>query len=350
MRPAIFIISWMLLIGISACDSGSTFTRATGIAYEVIVVMDKAGWDSDAGEAIKSDLTSPLPYLLQEEPSMRYTYVRPDQFDGLFHYVRNILIVNINKDMYTKATLIPEYDKWARGQCIFYLNSPNYEKIELFLAEYPNIISRAFNDVEMNRTANFLRETYSPVVMEKVKDKFGISLNAPSDIVSFKEGDDCLWFSNDAPSGRMDLLVYSFPYTNRNQFTLDYLVAKRDQITKKMIPGAFPGSYMSTEKRVVDYQSIKFHGEYCGVLRGLWRMEGGDMMGGPFVSYARVDVPNQRVIVTEGFVYEPQKDKRNFIRRLEASLRTTLFPDEQADNSVETTVETAIEEPKKEEK
>jgi len=35
------------------------------------------------------------------------------------------------------------------------------------------------------------------------------------------------------------------------------------------------------------------------------------------------------VIVTEGFVYEPNEDKRKYIRSLEAALRTTLLPDEQ---------------------
>jgi hypothetical protein len=32
--------------------------------------------------------------------------------------------------------------------------------------------------------------------------------------------------------------------------------------------------------------------------------------------------------VTEGFVYEPNKEKRNYIRRLEAALHTTRFADE----------------------
>ena len=125
----------------------------------------------------------------------------------------------------------------------------------------------------------------------------------------------------------MDLFVYSFPYVDRNTFTLDYLVAKRDSFAKNMIPGSFEGSYMATEKRVVDYEASTLNGKYCGILRGLWRTEG-DMMGGPFVSYARVDEPNRRVIVTEGFVFEPRKAKRNYIRRLEAALQTTRFANE----------------------
>lgn len=319
----------ILLIGLSGCDSGSSVTRATGIAYEVIVVMDKAAWDGLAGIVIKEELTSPVPYLPQAESSMRYTYVRPDLFDGLLKHVRNILIINIDANAYTKATLLKESNKWAKGQAVLYLNAPDAESIEFFLNKNRRVIVEYFNKEEMKRSQAFLRQTYSPVVMDSVQEKFDIRLYAPSDIKSAKAGEDFLWFSNDAAVGRMDLIVYTFPFVDDSTFTLNYLVAKRDSFLKENIPGVFPGSYMSTEKRVVDYSATTMNGKYCGILRGLWRMEGGDMMGGPFVSYARVDAPNKRVIVTEGFVFEPSKEKRNYIRRLEAALQTTLFPDEQ---------------------
>jgi len=329
----LFFISILLLVsGLFSCNSrggsSSALTRATGIAYEVIVVMDKVFWDGDAGIAITKELTSPVPYLLNSEPSMRITYVRPDLFKGFLKSVRNILIVNINISGYTKVSLLGESDRWARGQSVVYLNAPDVQSVETWLTENHRAIVNHFEKEEMRRTTDFLRATYSHTVMEKVKNMFDITLFAPSEIMSFKEGDDCLWFSNDAANGRMDLLIYSFPYTDKNTFTLEYLVAKRDSIAKKMIPGSFENTYMSTEKRVVDYFPSTLNGKYCGVLRGLWRMEGGDMMGGPFVSYARVDEPNRRVIVTEGFVYEPQRNKRNYIRRIEAALNTTLFPDE----------------------
>jgi hypothetical protein len=286
-------------------------------------------WDGLAGDIIKEELTSPVPYLPQAESSMRYTYARPDQFDGILKYVRNILIIHIDKNSYTKVSLIRESNKWAQGQAVLYLNAPDAESIDLFLNKNARFIVQHFNKEEMNRAQAFLKQTHSLVVMDHVKELFGIMLYAPSDIKSFKKAEDFLWFSNDAATGRMDILTYSFPFVDEGTFTLDYLVAKRDSVLKENIPGAFPGSYMSTEKRVVDYSATTMNGKYCGILRGLWRMEGGDMMGGPFVSYARVDAPNKRVIVTEGFVYEPRKDKRNYIRRLEAALQTTLFPDEQ---------------------
>jgi hypothetical protein len=339
MKHLIFFLLISLIPGLSACDSAPSVSRATGIAYEVVVVMNKVAWDSSTGEAVKEELTSPIPYLPQPESSMRITYVRPDQFDGLLKYIRNILIVNIDEKMYTKVSLRKETDKWVRGQAVLYLNAPDGQSVETYLTENPRVLVKLYTEEEMNRTSDFLHEKYSLVVMEKVKEKFGIELYAPADIESSKDSTDCLWFSNDAVVGRMDLLIYSFPYTDPHTFTLDYLVAKRDSVTKYMIPGAFPGSYMSVEKRVVAYFPSTLHGKYCGILRGLWRMEGGDMMGGPFVSYARVDEQNNRVIVTEGFVYEPNKEKKNYIRRLEAALRTTRFPNDTTDSGQEKTAE-----------
>ena len=62
-------------------------------------------------------------------------------------------------------------------------------------------------------------------------------------------------------------------------------------------------------------------------MRGLWKMVG-DLMGGPFVSIARVDEANGRIVVAEGFVYAPETKKRNFIRKLEAALYTLRLSDE----------------------
>ena len=340
MKQIIIISLVSLLVGLCSCNSSPTFTRASGAPYEMVVVMDKAIWDSPTGEIVKEELIAPVPYLPEAESAMRLTYTRPDQFESFLMYVRNILFVNIDKNQYTIVSLQKSSDRWAQGQAILHLNAPDASMLEEYLAENKGILVNYYNKEEMRRSREFLGVTYSTFVMEKVKDKFGITINAPNDITAFKDGTDCLWFSNDATVGRTDLLIYTFPYTDISNFTLEYLVAKRDSVAKAMVPGSFEGSYMSTEKRVVDYFSTKINGKYCGILRGLWRMEGGDMMGGPFVSYARVDEQNQRVIVTEGFVFEPRKEKKNYIRRLEAALQTTRLPDELAiANTANSTIE-----------
>ena len=68
-------------------------------------------------------------------------------------------------------------------------------------------------------------------------------------------------------------------------------------------------------------------GDYAFEARGLWEMRN-DAMGGPFVSHARVDRTNGRIVVVEGFVYNPGKLKRDQIRKLNAALYTLKLPQE----------------------
>ena len=45
-------------------------------------------------------------------------------------------------------------------------------------------------------------------------------------------------------------------------------------------------------------------------------------LGGPFVSLAYPDSAQGRLLVTEGFIYSPDTNKRDLVRRMEAALRT----------------------------
>ena len=90
------------------------------------------------------------------------------------------------------------------------------------------------------------------------------------------------------------------------------------------ISGEFEGSYPCTEQnygllyRRVQLGETKARAE----VRGLWKMTGGAMMGGPFVCQAIVDEAAGKVYVVEGFVYRPNEDKLHLIRMMEAALYT----------------------------
>ena len=327
MKTHSLIISFvMLLLVMGACSSGPVMRNSTGFAYEIVVVMNKADWDAAAGKAIKAELTSDVPGLPQSEPAFKITYVTPDQFNGLLTYVRNIFVVNINPSQYTKVSLKSEKNKYAKNQMVLVMSSPSADAITAYVAEHPRDIVDFFNKCETDRTISQLQKDYSSIVMDHVKRDFGIELKVPANMTYYRDTTGFFWASNNAKTGRTDLIVYSFPYTDQNTFTEAYLVAKRDSVLKVNLPGSFPNSYMTTETRAgLTYTPTTVDGQYCGVLRGLWRMEG-DMMGGPFVSHARLDEKNNKVVVVEGFVFAPETDKRNFIRRIESSLHTLRFP------------------------
>jgi len=330
MRTHLFIISLLSILLLGGCKGGSPLEkRATGLAYEVVVTAKSDIWNGAAGRAIKDDLTSSVPGLNQSEPSMRITYATPENFNGLMTYVRNIVILNIDPATYTKVSVKTEKDRWANGQMVVTINAPNAEEVVEYEKNNENVLAKFFTQIEMGRAAALLEKTYSVPVMETLQKKFDVILKIPADLTFTRDTAGFFWATNNAGSGRMDIVVYTFPYTDENTFTRDFLIAKRDSVMKINMPGSFPNSYMTTETRYVmpSYTPITVNGKYCGVLRGLWRVQG-DMMGGPFVSHARLDELNNRIVVAEAFVYAPETDKRNFMRRLEASLFTLRLPGE----------------------
>lgn len=327
-RNSLLIGLCMMTALLMSCTSSPVGKRATGLAYEVVVVMKSAEWEGPSGKAVKQQLTSDVPGLPQSEPALRVTYADPSQFNGLLTYVRNILIVNIDPNIYTKASLGFESDRWATGQVVVTLTAPSEEVLLEYMEANPRTLVDFFVKVETDRAVARLEKEYSTVVAEHLRANHNLMLKAPADMTYYRDTTDFFWASNNANTGRTDLIVYTFPYTDPNTFTADYLVAKRDSVLKVNLPGAFPDSYMTTESRFgIDYTPITVNGKYCGVVRGLWKMVG-DMMGGPFVSHVRLDEKNNRVVVAEGFVFAPETDKRNFIRRVEASLYTLSLPGE----------------------
>lgn len=319
------------LIALASCDSKPVGVNAIGLPYEIAVSAEQDVWGDSAGYAIKDELEIAILGLPQSEPTMKVMYVAPNNFDGMMKYVRNILIVEVNDAKYTKVTFKTEKNKWVDRQVVGYLTSPDKNQLVQYMKENRRLLADFYTKAEMERMGNIYRESYSSTIMEKVKSRLDVRIYAPTEMTYFKDTTNFFWTSNNANSGRMDLVVYDFPYVDKETFTKDYLVAMRDSIMGANIPGSFPNSYMATNKLLTDYSSITLNGKYCGVLRGLWHMEG-DMMGGPYVSIARLDEVNNRVVVAEGFVYAPETDKRSYIRRIEAALYTLLLPGETLPN------------------
>jgi hypothetical protein len=329
MKTNVIALLPALLIAWTSCG-GPLEKKATGMMFEVVVVMEQDDWKGEVGEAIKGDLLSDIPGLPQSEPTMKIMYTSPSQFDGMLTYVRNILRVTINPNRYTKVSLHTQKDVWTNGQIVVLMNAPAGSSIVEYMKEHERILANYYTAIERRRLTAQLEKKYHQPLTRKIEDKFGVTVKVPTTFAACKEdGENFFWASDNAVSGRTDMVVYTFPYESTETFTLDYLVAKRDSVMKINMSGTFPNTYMTTETSYAEpsYKAITVNGKYCGELRGLWKMKG-DMMGGPFVSHARVDEVNNRIVVVEGFVYAPETDKKNYIRRIEAALYTLHLPGE----------------------
>ena len=196
----------------------TTFRRATGWPYEVVVVMEKDAWQGESGDLLRMQLQASLPALPQSEPTMRVTYVEPAQFDGMLKYMRNILLVSLDADRYTQTRLSMNEDRWAKGQCIISLHAPNEQLLTEYLLLHTETVVDHFNQAERNRWIQALNEDYRLSVEATMRSQFGYPLHVPRDVRVGKVSDQFMWASNNANRGRMDLIAYTFPLHDAGGF------------------------------------------------------------------------------------------------------------------------------------
>lgn len=301
--------------------------NASGLPYEMLVVMDEEQWERPLGRAVFGVLDSDVPGLPQSERSFRISRVDPSAFkSNMFRIMRNVIKVDI-QNIYTQPKFKFARNVYSYPQMVMTLQAPDEASLAKYVEDNGQSIIDFFTKAEMNRQIENLREKHNPEVSRFAKEIFDVDVWVPWELNKFKKGKNFFWASTDVGKKDMNLVLYSYPYTDTNTFTLDYFLQKRDSVMKVNIPGGPEGSYMTTNHEMVYVEDATVRGKYAQVARGLWRVQG-DRMGGPFVSHSRVDEVNGRVIVAEAFIYAPESLKRDLIRRMEAALYTLQLPAE----------------------
>ena len=318
--------------------------NASGLPYEMLVVMDEEQWERPLGRAVFNVLDTDVPGLPQSERSFRISRVDPSGFNSnMFRIMRNVIKVDI-QNIYTQPKLKFSRNVYAYPQMVMTLQAPDEASLAQYVEENAQSIIDFFTKSEMNREIENLREKHNPDVSLMAKEIFGVDVWVPWELNQFKKGKDFFWASTNVGKKDMNIVLYSYPYTDKNTFTLEYFLNKRDSVMKANIPGGPEGSYMTTQHDYVYVQDATVHGKYAQVARGLWRVQG-DRMGGPFVSHSRVDELNGRIIVAEAFVYAPESLKRDLMRRMEAALYTLQLPEEKEVNNLSYNLEEIVIQP-----
>ena len=323
---------------------GFMMPNATGLPYEMLVVLDDAQWERPLGRAVFNVLDTDVPGLPQSERSFRITRVNPEGMSSnMFRIMRNIIKVDI-QNIYTQPKLKFSRDVYSHPQMVMTLQAPDEASLTKYVEENAQSIIDFFTRAEMNREIANLREEHNPDVSRLAKEILGVDVWVPWEVNKYKKGKDFLWASTNSEKKDMNIVVYSYPYTDTNTFTLDYFLDKRDSVMKANIPGGPEGSYMATQRDYVYVKDGTVHGKYAQIARGLWRVKG-DRMGGPFVSHSRVDEVNGRVVVAEAFIYAPESLKRDLMRRMEAALYTLQLPEQPEVNSLSYDLDEIVIEP-----
>ena len=328
---ALLLMALMALVGCKEGGNSLMTPVSSGRPYEMLVVMNDSMWNRPAGRAVFEALDTDVPGLPQSERSFRIMQINEQQMDRTFGLFRNIIMVNISK-IYSQVKFKFSRDVHAAPQMIMTIQAPSEEALAEYVGKHKQTIVDFFTRVEMNRQVKLLDRGYSLLVDQLVKEKFGCTVHVPEDLENYKRGADFLWATTNRERDDLNFVIYSYPFTDKETFTLDYFVHKRDSFMKANLPGPLDGSYMATDTSYLVSRNIAVRGKYAQEVKGLWEMEGA-VMGGPFVSHVRVDEKNQRVIVSEAFVYSPGRKKRDIMRRMEAALYTLVLPGEEAEAS-----------------
>ncbi len=329
MKKILLLCVCVLTLVLSSCNSGLVLPNATGAAFEVLVVVDDSVWRQPEGRAIFDLMNADMPDVPQVEPMFKMSRVKHVEFDYLLQPTRNILIVEVSP-RYTQPRISYSTDVWARRQAVVRLTMPSRDGITTLLEKHGKKIQDFFVKSERKTYQNYLASAHNSQMEKKAFDQFGIKMLIPFEMIHYNFGDNFMWLSNGSANVRQDLVIYSYPYTSLDNLKPENLIHMRDSVMKANIPGPDEGSYMGTELvyHTPSVREIAVNDAYCVEMHGLWRVMNGGLMGGPFVSHTRIDELNNRIITVEGFVFAPEKDKRNYIRQLEAMLYTVQMPQE----------------------
>lgn len=351
-------------------STGRTLTSATGSIYECLVVMNEEPLTQDqlntvaklslVNEAsgytepvtttydlVEAIMSADMPCMPQVEPYFRLTQVATAQFDDMFKPTRNILFVDIDPQKYTQLKTKISNDYWSTPQAICRIQTPSQEEFVSYWLEHGTEIRDWFVNQEIKRQMKFYRastnkearvilqqqgydmlipEDYMVIMDTVLGGATTYSLRNPIAVASEVR---LLWCCNNKGTMRRDLVVYTYPYTDENTFTLDYLNAKRDEILSRVVSASVEGSYMGTEYKVFPPQMRAItvqEDEYATEVRGLWKILDGEAMGGPYVSHTRLDQINGRIVTAETFIYAAGQKKRSTLRQAEAILYTLQLP------------------------
>ena len=324
-----------LLLAFAACEVRDRPDKpsASGRAGELLAVMETSLWESKVGNAFQEVFRATITTLNQPEPMFNVVFIPKSNFSSVFETHRHIFMLDIDETL-TDPRIEFSRDVWSYPQMVVRVTAPSQESAVRIIRNNDRQFFDRFLEVEYLRLENAYRRMLQTSSHQTVKNIFGVDMAIPEGYFVAAEGEDFIWLRKSATNEEFDqaVMIWTLDYTDPEvDFDEDVIWARRDSITRKYIPGQFPGSYMTTYntepmKLRPEFREVDFNGRYAIEARSLWRLEG-DFMGGPFVNYTFVDEETNRIFMMDGWVFAPRYDKRDYLRQVEAIIWSSRFPE-----------------------
>ncbi len=318
---------WMFITSCDNTNKKPTKVRSIGNTSEVLVVLQNEDLkDGVVGDELRNYLGIEQYGLSQPEPLFDLAFITVNNFSEMFQKHRNILIVTFDKK--ALSTKVESFtDRWSSPQQIFRITSPSVSEFVTKFPEYVDEIISKYSNAERQRILSVFRPGSKNKVLQEVRKSFNLDITVPKGFYVAKTEPGFMWIRKEVPDYSQGLIIISEPYESQEQFSEQSIVARTNRDLKQYIPGESEGTYMAITGEFIAPQVKQidnFASEYTIEMRGVWNVEH-DFMGGPFVSYTFVDPENNQIITMMGYVYHPNKKKRNLLRQLEAIIYSVKF-------------------------
>ncbi len=327
-KASFFLLPLVLLsiLLLTQCkDKGSAYKPTViGKAGEMLVVMDDSVKGRAGGKTLLEITKQPVMGLPQGEPLFDVAVIPHRAFTQRLRPFRSLIIVEISPN--EKPAVNYYNDRWASQQAMAQVIAQNSWQLDSLLDAEEIKLVGFFVRAERDRSQRYYRKYINQELTGMVENKWDAYMIVPVNFKRNKPGKDFSWLSHETPLISQGIYIYSFDYTGPRSIEKSYLLNKRDSVLRINVPGPSEGSYAATETNFpITYKRFVHNDHQIVELRGLWKVVG-DLMGGPFVSFAHIDEVNNRVVVTEGYVYAPEKpEKRNLVWQLESLLYSFRF-------------------------
>ena len=322
MRRIISILAAALtIVGFASCSwSGKAILpNVSGKAGEVIVVIERADWEGALGDEVRDLLAADCPWLYIREPLYSLVNVPNGAFTDLFKVHRNIVIFNIDPQIANSGVIIRS-DVWASPQCVIQVSAHDSDEALSILKEKGETVVNAIEQAERDRVIGNTLLYEEGSIRLAVEEIFGGSPHFPSGYKLKMKNDHFAWIADEKQYTTQGVFVYRYPVPKDDPFTMESIIAKRNQMLQENVPGMFENTYMTTAEYITPtVEFIRYKGRDFAQTRGYWEVYN-DFMGGPFVSHSFYNQDGSEIIVLEAFVYAPRYDKRQYLRQVESIL------------------------------
>ena len=356
----IFAFSILLLAACSSDTSGPGPVATTskgkvqshGRVNQVLVIADSALWKGVVGDTFFYYFNAPYILLPQPEPIFDLTHMTPEQLAKLpvkKEFRTIVFLADLNDENSTTARLLradlgPEklveiqkgkgynvtigQDKWALKQQLFYVSAFGEDKLTECIAVNFPAIGRKINERDQKTVKATAYQGGEDAKLEgDIFAKYNLKMKIPRGFKQAKyDGNtNTLWLRSDEREIIANIIVHKLPYKDKSQLTKVGIKKIRDGVTG-IVSSQQPNTYMRIND--VDLplfvENITLNSAYTVQAKGVWDMVN-DFKGGPFVSNLMLNPKTNELVLVDGFVFAPGKDKRNYMQELELVLATASF-------------------------